>query len=725
MGKIGILFLCFVVAIQSYAQETTIENTTICWDTSYSMFERNLEQEFDVLEKIFTRVPNQNVQLLLFSLDLEEHQLEIRDGDWSQLKEILINTKADGATFYENLESSIKNNSVYFFTDGKTVSENSLLPVKKGNFIINSVPDRDGEYLEKVALLGRGRLMDLAALLPENLSEVKENKGDSKNIRGTVYLDNEPAVDIEIRIKGSDEVIRTDTNGQFLISAVPGDSILVSSKEFRTLKLLPVGYFDKDFDVFMESNVTQLEEVILTERRIQPLQNEMVNTGIGLKSKESIGYAVQSIDDEDLNPSNTDVSTAVQGKFSGISLGRDQDLTQFKGRSNNTLLGNNYGLVVVDGVPMQQSDSSSGFLGDASFLNPDNIEKITVLKGFAATNRYGTLGNGGVLLITTKSGASGKGNAESENTALIQNNVYDPKAEITIQESPITKALSGTSSTGEAYSKYLELRNFNTGNTSFFLDSFEYFQKRDGDLALRILSNLWEMNPQDEEVVRLMGLSARAVGNDEVAESVNRRMNELKPLAIQPFFNEAELARQNGNWQQALEAWSVLSKGGNYGTLDVSPIQKSIDREIKNLISQKRSFLETSKIEEKYFSNEKMNVRLKLEWSDPKAEFHVQFVNPQNRYFNWEHTSQSDAGRLQEEIRLGYAMEEFEVYDDLKGPWQVNINYLGHLDGNISLPLVLLCSKYTDFGLPTQKLELIWLYVDSKNPRKSLAKFKI
>lgn len=199
----------------------------------------------------------------------------------------------------------------------------------------------------------------------------------------------------------------------------------------------------------------------------------------------------------------------------------------------------------------------------------------------------------------------------------------------------------------------------------------------------------------------------------------------MKPLALQPFFTEAQLAKEQGNWQNALDAWSVLSKGGNYGSLDVSSIQKSVDREIKNLILHKRTNLQISEIEEKYFKNEQMNVRLKLEWSDPKAEFHVQFVNPQNRYFNWEHTSDSDSKRIQEEIELGYSMEEFEVYDDLKGAWQININYLGNLDGNSTLPLVLLCSKYTDFGLPTQKRELIWLFLDNQNPRKKMVQFRI
>ena len=73
-----------------------------------------------------------------------------------------------------------------------------------------------------------------------------------------------------------------------------------------------------------------------------------------------------------------------------------------------TILGNQYGLIVVDGLAIKQSDSSmgAGFIGDTGFINPENIESVTYLKGLAATNIYGTEGRNGVLLIKTKTGSS-------------------------------------------------------------------------------------------------------------------------------------------------------------------------------------------------------------------------------------------------------------------------------------------------------------------------------
>ena len=399
-----ILYLLILSVQLFWSQESPNKKITICWDTSLSMLERNLEKEFNIIDKLFQRHPNQIVQLLSFNVQVEEQEFTIVRGDWDALKQTLIAEKADGATIYATLDGKINSDEVYFFTDGQSLMSDDLIPVKKGNYVINSVPTRNVEVLEKSVLIGRGRLMDLEAVASQEISNDLGGRSPAvlKPIKGTVYIDNVPSGEIEVRIKGSSEIYRTDTNGAFTVSAIPGDSIVVTSRLNKTMQTIPIGYFNKDLDVFLEANVTSLEEVIVTEKRLDAIAEDMVRTSIGLKNKESIGYAVQSIGEEQITPINTDLNQAIQGKFSNITLANDEDLTQFKGRANNTLLGNSYGLVVVDGVPIQQSDSSTGYRADATFINPDNVADITVLKGFAATNRYGTLGNGGVLLITTK-----------------------------------------------------------------------------------------------------------------------------------------------------------------------------------------------------------------------------------------------------------------------------------------------------------------------------------
>ncbi|WP_289644562.1 YfaP family protein [Maribacter aestuarii] len=725
MKRITLLLILLVSLVS--AQNMENKDITICWDTSFSMLDRDLEKEFDLLDKVFQRSPNQKVQLILFNIITEEKEFQITDGDWSELKDVLIQSKADGATIYDGLADLIKNDQVYFFTDGNALIADDNIPIKKGNFLINSLPDRNENFLKQSALLGRGRLMDFAAILPDNIQSTVTGGANEqpKAIAGTVYIDNVPADEIEVRIKGTETVYKTDDSGKFSLPAVPGDSILISSRSNRTMKTVPIGYFDSNVDIFLEANVTTLDEVVVTEKRVEAISKDLVNTGNGLKSKEELGYAVQSIGEEEITPIQTDLSQSLQGKFSNVTLGGDQDLTQFKGRSNNTLLGNNYGLVVVDGVPIQQSDSSTGFLGDASFINPANVADITVLKGFAATNRYGTLGNNGVLLITTKTALAGKGSGALANSALVQDNVYESDTEMNLNQSALTKALENTGTTEEAYSKYLTLRNFNEKNVPFYLDAFAHFKDKDHKLAAIIISNLWELNPKDETYMKLVELSSRYLGNNSLSAIINNELNRSRPTAIQPFFTEAKLQLAKGDYQEALNSLSVLEKGGAYGTMNVTPISKSLERELKNLVFQKRSSLDVTRVKEAYFKNTQMNVRLLVEWSNPKAEFEIQFVNPQNRFFNWEHTTGANQNRIQEEVTLGYAMEEFEIYDDLKGDWKINAIYKGNLEPENDDPLVLLCSVYENFGYPSQKKKLVWLYLDNQGTKKRIVEVKI
>ncbi len=94
---------------------------------------------------------------------------------------------------------------------------------------------------------------------------------------------------------------------------------------------------------------------------------------------------------------------------------------------------NPYALVVINGVPMDRSSQSidkgtgatSSSVAAFDFVDPGNIANISVLKGLAATNAYGSEGANGVILITTKTAVAGSNTKQKKDLALVQNNVYD------------------------------------------------------------------------------------------------------------------------------------------------------------------------------------------------------------------------------------------------------------------------------------------------------------
>jgi len=137
-----------------------------------------------------------------------------------------------------------------------------------------------------------------------------------------------------------------------------------------------------------------LKEVVITSRGNNETAAEEKEVDLGQHKiqKKKLGYSVETITDKEISQIDTDVKQAVNGQFAGLEIANDAaqtrvDLSQFLGRHKNmTLLGDQTGLVVIDGVPQSKTDSgqfsgNTGSTGVSTHINPDNIASITYLKG--------------------------------------------------------------------------------------------------------------------------------------------------------------------------------------------------------------------------------------------------------------------------------------------------------------------------------------------------------
>lgn len=154
----------------------------------------------------------------------------------------------------------------------------------------------------------------------------------------------------------------------------------------------------------------------------------VVVTALGIKREEkSLGYSAQSVNENAVKDakSNNWVNT-LSGKVAGLNIqgtgSGPLGSSRITLRGESSLnLDNNQALIVVDGVPVSSkitgtgykshlaADSPVDFGSGVSDINPDDIEKITVLKGASATALYGSRAAGGAIIITTKSGRTTKG----------------------------------------------------------------------------------------------------------------------------------------------------------------------------------------------------------------------------------------------------------------------------------------------------------------------------
>ena len=234
-------------------------------------------------------------------------------------------------------------------------------------------------------------------------------KAQERQVTGTVKdSKGTPVANASYLVKGTHNGGVTDENGNFSISVNNSGTVLVFSSVNYQTKEVPVGQKTK-LEVTLEPAVSSLNEVVITALGIQ-------------RQKKSLGYAVQEVKGKSLvEAREVNMVNDLSGKVAGLQVVRSGNgpagSSQIVLRGNNSLTGLSQPLIVVDGVPMDNSTgrvgigASNGFynttldMGNGlSDINPEDIASISVLKGPAAAALYGSLGGNGVILITTKTG---------------------------------------------------------------------------------------------------------------------------------------------------------------------------------------------------------------------------------------------------------------------------------------------------------------------------------
>ncbi|MEN8125180.1 MAG: SusC/RagA family TonB-linked outer membrane protein [Bacteroidota bacterium] len=230
----------------------------------------------------------------------------------------------------------------------------------------------------------------------------------AQTVSGTVTGDDGPLPGVNVIVKGTSSGTATDFDGNYSIDNVADDAILVYSF---------IGFVNQEItvngqsiiNVFLQTDSEALEEVVII--------------GYGQTTVKDATGAVASVKAEDFNGGAIAApEQLIQGKVAGVQItqssGEPGAGIAIRIRGTTSVRSNNDPLYVVDGVPLSGSNTSaetytgigsSSAQNPLSFLNPNDIESMSVLKDASATAIYGSRGANGVVIITTKSGKGRQG----------------------------------------------------------------------------------------------------------------------------------------------------------------------------------------------------------------------------------------------------------------------------------------------------------------------------
>jgi len=228
-------------------------------------------------------------------------------------------------------------------------------------------------------------------------------RSQSGNVSGTVTdTDGEPLLGAAVYWQGTSTATMTDLDGNYKISFKKGGKLVISLIGMKDVVLTPAA--PGVFDVTMEADNLLLEDAVVI--------------GYGTQSRKDLTGSISSVSSDELKKTgSSNVMGALQGHVAGLSIvsqsGEPGAGTQIKIRGNNSINAGTTPLFVIDGMQMDlssgevatESTTGAGSFDPMSFLNPNDIQSIEVLKDASATAIYGSRGANGVIIITTKSGA--------------------------------------------------------------------------------------------------------------------------------------------------------------------------------------------------------------------------------------------------------------------------------------------------------------------------------
>ena len=200
----------------------------------------------------------------------------------------------------------------------------------------------------------------------------------------------------------------TDPKGHFVLSGLKaGSELVISCVGYKTQTVRWTG---TPLTITLEDEMTQLSGVVVTALGIR-------------REKKALGYAMQEVKGDQLMAvREPNITNALSGKVSGIQIVKGSSSpgssSKIVLRGNSSLSGSNQPLIVVDGVPMDNTTGTTNndFWNPAadmgnglSDINAEDIESMTVLKGASAAALYGSRAGNGVIQIITKSGRKNNG----------------------------------------------------------------------------------------------------------------------------------------------------------------------------------------------------------------------------------------------------------------------------------------------------------------------------
>lgn len=730
-------------------------NIGIIWDRSLSSKNRDIEKELALLDLFFKDNPNMTVDLGLLDIRfVKGHTFQVRQGNWTELKNYIKEIDYDGGTDYSQIKTGVIQGSNYLlFSDGLSTFGQSKMNLDNPVYCITSSNGSDYGVLKQIAQKHFGKMINLANT---SITEAYRNL----NTIELIYLGIKEQNDFEEVYPQKGSVIQAN----FSIAGLgkhPG------------LKQLTVLVGDgqqapQEISITLQPDHGEIDlQQIWAQKKIEALdlqyednreEIETLGKQFGIVTRNTSLIVLETVEDyvryaitppaELLSEFNRLIKEERIEKEERVAdlLDQAQDITEqlqswwntdfqqkkkYPKRNKSIQSTNDMAVeeepapnVVVPPIPSRTSASPAA---PTLALESRSSDGATA-KSISAT------GNSSTAHVATSELARAAASEDvlqefavvqslEERVAGLQtaSSINNVRGKISIPEIKEDQAyLQDLMQSKDPYKSYLQLRNQYMGTPAFYFDVANFFFKRgDREKALLILSALADLQIENPDLYKTISYKLREWGDYNTALFVTAKVLKWRPMDPQSHRDYALVLQDKGMFKEALEQlYGILTQSYSPEAADRDDgIEETLVMEINNLIKANKAASSTVTMNKKLIADLPVDIRVVINWNSQNTDIDLWVTDPNQEKCFYSNPATAIGGRLSNDFTGGYGPEQFLLKKALKGKYKIEVDFFN--DGSLTLagPAAVMAEIYTYYSSGKQERKIVTIYLDRNKER--------
>jgi len=276
----------------------------------------------------------------------------------------------------------------------------------------------------------------------------------------------------------------------------------------------------------------------------------------------------------------------------------------------------------------------------------------------------------------------------------------------------------------QLYALYLDERDTHASSTAFYLDVADLLLQRGSrDEALRVLSNLAELELENRHILRVLGYRLMQAKAYPLAVQVFRQVLEMAGEEPQSHRDLALAVAAVGDRQQAIRHLYDVVAGqwdGRFAEVELVSLN-----ELNQIVATSPTVLDTSFIDRRLLKNMPLDLRVVLSWDSDNSDMDLWVTDPNGEKCYYSNKLTFQGGLISDDFTGGYGPEEFVLRNAKPGKYKVQANYFGDRQQVVTGATTLSLRFSTGWGTGHQKDQTVTLRLSGKDETVLVGEFEV